>query len=40
MNRITMKQLADLAGSNPELVRRYARELRKMLGKDGEANAS
>ena len=29
--RITAKYLADLAELNPELVRRYARQLREML---------
>jgi hypothetical protein len=40
MSRITMKYLAELAGSNPCLVRRYARELWKMLADDREMPAS
>jgi len=41
MNRertITAKYLADLAGSNPELVRRYVKQLRMMIKASGSSD--
>lgn len=35
--RVTKKFLADLAGLNPGLVRKYARQLEEMLASEGRA---